>query len=73
MPQIVINYEEDDTMPDRLSERADEWGISTEAMIHRAIDNFMGDYGLKSPPLGFEAKNLRELFQANGVIKSESK
>ena len=73
MPQIVINFEDDDTMTDRLRERADEWGISIEAMIHRAINGFMGDYGLKSPPPGFEAKNLRELFQANGVIKSESK
>jgi len=73
MPQIVINFDDDDTMPDRLRERADEWGISTEAMIHRAINSFMGDYGLKSPPPGFEAKNLREFFHAHGVMKTDSK
>ena len=71
MPQLVINFEDDDTMPDRMRDRAVEWGITTEALIHRAICDFMGDYGLRSPPSGFEAKYLRELFRAHGVIKSD--
>lgn len=69
MDRFVIEYSDDQTMPDRLRARAAEWNISPEDLIHRAIIAFMGDYGL--PPLtgDIKAQSLRELFEIAGVLK----
>ncbi|EER62088.1 conserved hypothetical protein [Acidovorax delafieldii 2AN] len=72
MKTFLIEFDDDETMPDRLRARAAEWGISPEDLIHRAIDALMVDYGLPALPKDFHAKSLRELFEVGGVLKSKT-
>ncbi|AVO43475.1 hypothetical protein [Simplicispira suum] len=66
---FTIHYDDLDTTPERLKAMAEELGLTPEELIHQAIDKHMGGYGLKTPPPGFEAKSLHELFVAHGVQK----
>lgn len=69
MREFFIRFSDDETMPERIESRAAECGITPEQLLRRAITAYMGDYGLKSPPKGFEAKSLRDLFEGNGLFK----
>lgn len=69
MREFFIRFSDDETMPERMESRAAECGITPEHLIRRAISKYMGDYGLKPLPEGFEAKSLRDLFEAHGIFK----
>lgn len=69
MREYVIRFRADETMPDRIDAKAAECDITPEQLIHRAITQYMGDYGLKPLPQGLEPESLRELFEANGLLK----
>lgn len=69
MPTLKIEFQDNETTPDRIAALAQEHGISPEDLIKRAINDYLGDYGLKDPPEGFRPKTLTELFIATGVYK----
>ncbi len=73
MPIIPVHFEESDTTPDRLAARARELDISVDALIHRAIAEHLGAYGLPVAPASPEPTSLSELFQAHGLLKSPQK
>ena len=69
MREYVIRFSDDATMPERIEARATECEITPEQLINRAITQYMGDYGLKPLPEGYEANSLRDLFEAKGLLK----
>ena len=73
MREYLIRYQSDESMPERIDTRAAECDITPEQLIQRAITQYMGDYGLKALPEGFEAGSLRELFEAKGLMKPPTK
>ena len=72
MQEITITFSDDDTLPDRLREMADELSIPIVALIIRAIDAHLGDRFLKKPPNDLQARSLGELFQAYGLSKPKT-
>ena len=68
--EFFIRFNDYETMPERIESRAAECGVTPEQLICRAITQYMGEYGLKSLPGGFEAKSMHDLFEAKGLVKS---
>ncbi len=68
--KFTIEYDDRDTTPEHLIAMAKEHGITPEHLIHRAINAYMGDYGVKPVPPDSKPKNLQELFIATGVMKA---
>lgn len=54
MPTLKIDFDDEDTTPDRLNELSRETGLSPEQLVHRAIALYLGEYGLKPLPEGFK-------------------
>lgn len=69
MPTLKIEYPDYDATPDHIAALAKEHGITPEDLIKRAINAYLGDYGLKDPPEGFKPKTLTEVFVATGLYK----
>ena len=69
MRKYIIEFDDRDTMPERLEAMAKEHGITPEYLIHRAIGEHLGGYGLSDLPPDFKAKNLDEFFVAAGAMK----
>lgn len=69
MREFFIRFSDDETMPERMESRAAECGITPEQLLRRAITAYMGDYGLKCLPDGFEAKSLNDLFETHRIFK----
>jgi len=70
MPTIPVHFDDSDTTPERLEARARELDISVDALIHRAIAEHLGAFGLPEGPPSSEPTTLGELFQAHGLLKS---
>ena len=70
MREFFIRFNDYETMPERIESRAAECGVTPEQLICRAITQYMGEYGLKSLPGGFEAKSMHDLFESKGLVKS---
>lgn len=70
MAKLVITYSDNETMLERVERLAAEWGITPEQLARRAIAEYVGDYGLKELPEGFQPKNLNDLFVATGILRS---
>jgi hypothetical protein len=73
MPSFTIHFDDDDTTANRMQAMANELGIPVDALIHRAISEHLGTYGLTKVDPEFKADGLRELFQAHGLLKSVPK
>lgn len=72
MQQITITFRDDDTLPDRLRKMADELSVPVEMLMIRAIEAYLGNEHLTSPPDGFQTKSLVELFQSHGLMKPKT-
>lgn len=66
---LALHFGPKETMPERVQAMADELGIKPADVGYRALTEYMGQYGLKQVPPGFEAKNLEDLFTAHGLLK----
>ena len=69
MTSFTIHFDDNDTTPDRLRDRALELGIPVDFLIHRAVLEHLGvpclqQAGTEKPP-----NNLKELFQRHGFLK----
>lgn len=70
MQEITLQFRDDDTLPDRLREMASLRQTTTQDIIERALCEYLGDFGLKPVPEGFQPKNILELAQARGLFKT---
>lgn len=67
--KFTIEYDDRDTTPERLAAMAQYQGITPEYLIHRAINQYLGGFGLKDLPPDFHAKSLEEFFVTAGAMK----
>lgn len=73
MPTLKIDFNDNDTTPERIAAMASDYGLTSEQLVKRAIAEFLGEYGLKEPPEDFAPQNLRELFTEVGLMKKPNK
>ena len=73
MEKVVLQFKDYDTTMDLVRDKASSEGISPEQLIHRAIDSYLGSWGLKDVPQGAAPQSLRELFEITGVMKQPQK
>ena len=71
MRSITIDFDDNETLPDRIDALASELGITSQMLVKRAIVEHLGAYGLHSVPSDFKPTTLNELFVKSGVLKSE--
>ena len=65
MQEITLQFQDNDTLPDRLRDQT-----TTQDIIERALCAYMGEFGLKPVPEGFQPKSILELAQARGLFKA---
>lgn len=69
MPTLKIEFDDDDTTPDRIAAIARDNGISSEQLVQRAIAQYLGEFGLKPLSEGSKPQSLQALFEETGVLK----
>ena len=67
MPRYVIEFSDQDTMPERLEQMASELDITVEELVHRFIADGMKGYGLDEGTI--DAESLDEFLVKAGVRK----
>ena len=72
MPSFTIHFDDSDTTPDRLRDRALELGIPVDVLIQRAVSEHLGVHCLRQVGTDKQPHNLNELFQMHGFLKSTS-
>lgn len=72
MPTLKIEYQDNDATPDHIAALAKENGTTPEDLVKRAINEYLGVYGLKELPENFRPQTLNELFGAAGLTKPEN-
>ena len=75
MREYIIQFNERDTLPDRLDEISSKNGISPEEQIRRYIAEGIGSSGLKSVPEEDRQKmtHIDEFLVASGALKPKPK
>ncbi len=68
MPILNIRFNERDTMPDLLEQRAGELDITVEQLVKRFISTGMRDYQSAASP-AVTGESLDDFFVQNGVLK----
>ncbi len=70
MTSFTIHFDDNDTTPDRLRDRALELGIPVDFLIHRAVSEHLGVHCLRQAGTEKPPDNLNELFQRHGFLKA---
>ena len=70
MTSFTIHFDDNDTTPDRLRDRALELGIPVDVLIQRAVSEHLGVHCLRQVGTDKQPLNLNELFQMHGFLKS---
>ena len=71
-PELTIHFAPDETLFERLTAKAKEQGFTAEEWVLRLIARDVADYQLKPLPEGFEAKSVKQMLIATGVLKPRS-
>lgn len=71
MRSITVEFDDNETLPERIDAMASEQGISPQMLVKRAIVEHLGTYGLQSVPPDFKPSTLCELFVKSGILKSD--
>lgn len=70
MPKsFTVEYDDNESMPDRIEAMASELGITPQMIIRRALADHVGAYGLKERREGFEPTTLYDLWVEVGILK----
>lgn len=69
MDELVIHFPENSTLFDQLQKLAAELNMPADMIVLRAVNEFVGDYGLKELPADFKATMLEEVIFARGLTK----
>ena len=72
MSELTIHFAPDETLFERLTAKAKEQGFTAEEWVLRLIARDVADYQLKPLPEGFEAKSVKQMLIATGVLKPRS-
>lgn len=73
MQRITLQFQDGDTLPDRVREMAALRQTTPQDIVERALFAYLGDFELKPVPEVFQPKNILELAQARGLFKAVNK
>lgn len=70
MKEIKLEFQDDDTLPDRLLKFAQLHQTTAQEVIESAIFAYLGDFGLNPISENSKSKNIRDLATERGLFKS---
>ena len=70
MRQIIVEFDDNETMPERIAAMAADLGITPEMLVRRALAEHLDGFGLRKLPVGFKATTLKEFLIGSGVLKA---
>jgi hypothetical protein len=69
MPSFTVEFDDNETMPERIVLMAADLGITPEMLIRRALAEHLDGFGLRDVPPGIKVKTLQEFLVESGVLK----